>query len=225
MRRLSHGTVWLAVLLGVALACAESEQVPTQTEAEEPMAKSEGASESEATEPEAQEIALLTVKDFGTIRLELYPGKAPKTVENFVKLAREGFYEGTTFHRVIPGFMIQGGDPNTKDRDPRNDGRGGPGYTIPDERNDLKHTRGAVAMAKTSRPNSAGSQFFIVVKDSPHLDGNYTVFGRVVEGMDVVDRIVAVERDVYGRHGPPDRPLEDVAIESVRIEEGGGATS
>lgn len=166
----------------------------------------------------ARDIAVFSVKDFGEMRVELYDHKAPKTVENFKKLAGEGFYDGTTFHRVIPGFMIQGGDPNTKDRDPRNDGRGGPGYTIPGEVNDTKHVRGVISMANRGRPDTAGSQFFIVVKDAPHLDDGYSAFGRVVEGMDVADRIVAVERDEYGRHGPRDRPLENVVVESIRIE-------
>ena len=163
-------------------------------------------------------VAALRIRDFGEIRIELLPHVAPKTVANFEKLVSEGFYEGTSFHRVIPGFMIQGGDPNTRDRDPRNDGMGGPGYTIPDEFGGAPHVRGALAMANTGQPESGGSQFFVLVADAPHLDGRHSVFGRVVDGMDVVDRIVAVERDQYGRWGPPDRPREDVVIESVRIE-------
>ena len=121
----------------------------------------------------------------GTIRLHLYPKDAPKTVANFVKLAKKGFYNGLTFHRVVPDFVIQGGDPN-------GDGSGGPGYTIPDEKNKiLTHTVGALAMAKTSEPNSAGSQFYIVIgRPQPHLDAaGYTVFGKVTEGQDVAERI------------------------------------
>jgi peptidyl-prolyl cis-trans isomerase B (cyclophilin B) len=114
--------------------------------------------------------------------------------------------------------MIQGGDPNSRNRDPRDDGTGGPGYTIDDEFSQVSHTRGMVSMANTGAPKSAGSQFFIVVADSPHLDGKYTLFGRVTEGMDVADRIVATERDIYGRHGPRDRPLENVVIAAIRIE-------
>jgi peptidyl-prolyl cis-trans isomerase B (cyclophilin B) len=163
-------------------------------------------------------VAILSIENFGEIRIELIPEIAPATVENFVKLASEKFYDGTTFHRVIPGFMIQGGDPNTKNRDPRDDGRGGPGYKIDDEFSEVSHTRGMVSMANTGRPNSGSCQFFIVVSDSPHLDGNYSLFGRVIEGMEVVDRIVAVERDLYGRYGPTDRPLENVVITSIRIE-------
>ncbi len=133
--------------------------------------------------------------DYGKIVIAFYPEDAPNTVENFKKLVRKGFYDGTYFHRVIPGFMIQGGDPNTKDQDRRNDGMGGPGYTIPAEFNQHHHVRGTVSMARSADPNSAGSQFFICVDRAPHLDGQYTVFGRVVEGMGVVDRIVSAPRD------------------------------
>ena len=163
-------------------------------------------------------VAVISVENFGEIRFELIPEIAPETVENFVKLASEKFYDGTTFHRVIPGFMIQGGDPNSKNRDPRDDGKGGPGYKIEDEFSEVSHTRGMVSMANTGRPRSGGCQFFIVVEDTPHLDGGYSLFGRVIEGMEVADRIAAVERDLYGRHGPTDRPLENVVIASIRIE-------
>jgi len=163
-------------------------------------------------------VAVIHVRDKGEIRVELLAHKAPKTVENFITLAESGFYDGTTFHRVIPGFMIQGGDPNTRDRDPRNDGMGGPGYTIPDEFNDESHRRGVVSMANTGHPHTGGSQFFILVGDATHLDGHHTAFGRVVAGMQVADAIAAVERDQYGRWGPLDRPREDVVIESVTIE-------
>ena len=162
-------------------------------------------------------VAVLAVRDFGEIRIALRSDVAPKTVENFTKLANEKFYDGTTFHRVIPGFMIQGGDPLSKDRDPRNDGVGGPGYKIPDEPNGLRHRRGVVSMANAGA-NTGGSQFFVLVADAPHLDGKHTAFGAIVAGMDVVDRIVAVERDQYSRWGPQDRPIKDVVIESVTIE-------
>ncbi len=168
--------------------------------------------------PGPHDVAVLQVRDFGPIRIELLQDEAPLTVANFEKLARAGFYDGTTFHRVVPGFVIQGGDPNTKDRDPRNDGMGGPGYHIKAEFNDTPHLRGTVSMARSSAPDSAGSQFFIVLADHHELDGHYTAFGRVTEGMDVVDRIAAVEVDKYGRWGPPDRPLKDVVVESVRLE-------
>jgi cyclophilin family peptidyl-prolyl cis-trans isomerase len=147
------------------------------------------------------------------------PELAPKAVANFAKLANEGFYDGTTFHRVIPGFMIQGGDPNSRDHDPRNDGAGGPGYGIPDEFSELPQLRGIVSMANRSSPNTGGSQFFIVHKDSPHLDGRYSAFGRIVAGIEVVDAITEVPVDTYGRYGPNDRPHpEPVVIETIRIE-------
>src|SRR5262245_19935619 len=165
------------------------------------------------------DVAVLRVKDLGTIRFELLPELAPKTVENFVTLAGQGFYDGTTFHRVIPGFVIQGGDPNSRNRDPRDDGAGGPGYTIEAEFTGYPHRRGVVSMARGISPDSAGSQFFIVHADSPDLDGQYTVFGRVIAGMEVVDAVTRVEIDTYGRYGPTDRPYpENVVIESIRIE-------
>lgn len=133
--------------------------------------------------------AVIKLQDGGSIGLELYPDIAPISTENFLKLAHEGFYNGVTFHRVVPGFVIQGGDPTGT-------GMGGPGYTIKGEfaangvKNDLKHTRGVISMARSMDPNSAGSQFFIVVDDAPHLDGQYAAFGRVTSGMECVDKIV-----------------------------------
>ena len=142
---------------------------------------------------------------FGEIELELLPDKAPGHVKNFVDLAKKGFYDGTTFHRVIPGFMIQGGDPNTKDlKAPRErHGTGGPGYTIKAEFNDTLHKRGVLSMARANDPNSAGCQFFICVADSAFLDRQYTAFGRVVRGIEVADQIVGAPRD--GRDNPKDR--------------------
>ena len=143
---------------------------------------------------------------------ELYTEIAPVTVENFEKLAKEGFYDGLTFHRVIPGFMIQGGCP-------RGNGTGGPGYTIKGEftmngfRNDLKHTRGVLSMARAIDPNSAGSQFFVMVADAPHLDGQYASFGKVTEGMDTADYIVNSRRDWN------DKPLEPQVIKTVTVFE------
>jgi cyclophilin family peptidyl-prolyl cis-trans isomerase len=140
----------------------------------------------------------------GAVDLELFPEEAPKTVENFTKLAGEGFYDGLTFHRVIPAFMIQGGCPT-------GDGTGGPGYTFEDEFNEHSVVRGALAMANAG-PNTNGSQFFIVTAEAcPWLDGKHTVFGQVVSGLDVVDRISLVERDAH------DRPLSPVVIESVDL--------
>lgn len=152
------------------------------------------------------------VEGMGPIRIELFPDKAPKSVASLVDLAAQGFYDGTTFHRVVPGFVVQGGDPNSKNRDPRDDGKGGPGYTLADEFSDVPHRRGIVSMANKGAPGSGGSQFFIVLADQPDLDGRYTVVGRVTEGMDVADRIAGVETDRYGRWGPPDRPRQNVVI-------------
>jgi len=132
---------------------------------------------------------------FGSIELTFFPNKAPKHVENFLKLSREGFYDGTIFHRIIPGFMIQGGDPNTKGDDVASYGLGGPGYNLKEEFNNRPHGRGILSMARGGDPNSAGSQFFIVVSPSSFLNGKYTVFGKVVKGMDVVDLIVSQERN------------------------------
>ncbi len=132
----------------------------------------------------------------GDITIGLFSDLAPKHVESFKKLAKSGFYDGTTFHRVIPGFMIQGGDPHSKDQKKRHlHGTGGPGYSIPAEFSNRKHRRGTVSAARSADPNSAGSQFFIMAADAPHLDGQYSIFGEVVEGMEVVDAIVAEQRD------------------------------
>lgn len=145
------------------------------------------------------------------IKLELYPDKAPISVENFEKLVKEGFYNGLIFHRVISGFMIQGGCPDGT-------GMGGPGYSIKGEfsgngvKNDLKHSRGVLSMARSARPDSAGSQFFIMHEDAPHLDGQYAAFGKVVEGMDVVDEIAATAVD----HG--DKPVKPQRMKKVTIE-------
>jgi peptidyl-prolyl cis-trans isomerase B (cyclophilin B) len=165
------------------------------------------------------DVAVLDLGELGVIRIELLPELAPKTVANFIKLARSGFYDGTYFHRVIPDFMIQGGDPNTRNADPRDDGGGGPGYSIADEFSDYSHVRGTVSMANKGHPNTGASQFFIVQRDSPSLDGKYSVFGRAIEGMEVVDAVTRLEIDVYGRFGPRDRPYPvNATLRSVRIE-------
>ena len=148
----------------------------------------------------------------GTIEVEFFEDKASGHVKNFKDLANKEFYNGTTFHRVIPGFMIQGGDPNTKTDDRSSHGMGGPGYTIDAEFNDARHDRGVLSMARSQDPNSAGSQFFIVVKDSHFLDGQYTAFGKVTSGMDVADKIVDVARDA--RDNPTDRIEMKVKIET-----------
>lgn len=140
---------------------------------------------------------------FGNIELKFFPEVAPNHVNNFIELAKKGFYDGTTFHRVIPGFMIQGGDPNTKNPDRSRHGMGGPGYTLKAEFNEKPHKRGTLSMARAAHPDSAGSQFFICVADSFFLDRQYTVFGEVVSGMDVADRIVNQPKD--SRDNPLDR--------------------
>ena len=156
--------------------------------------------------------AIIEVNKYGTIEVELDTSVAPLTVENFVKLANKGFYNGLTFHRVIKGFMIQGGCP-------KGNGTGGPGYTIKGEfsangvNNPLKHTRGVISMARAMDPNSAGSQFFIMHQDAPHLDGQYAAFGKVIKGIEVVDAIASVKTNYY------DMPLEKVIINNIYIKE------
>ena len=151
--------------------------------------------------------------NFGNIILELMPETAPETVRNFVKLAKSSFYDGVLFHRVIPGFMIQGGDPNTKKPDKSKWGTGGPGHNIKAEFSSRSHLRGIVSMARATDPNSAGSQFFIVTTDSTFLDRQYTVFGRVLDGMPVADKIVNLPRDKN------DCPLQEAKILRVSISE------
>jgi len=149
---------------------------------------------------------------FGDMELKLFPDVAPGHVENFLKLAKSGFYDGTIFHRVIPGFMIQGGDPNSKGSDKSTHGTGGPGYAIDAEFNDKPHVRGTLSMARSRDPDSAGSQFFIVVKESSFLDHQYTVFGVVVNGIEVADEIVSQERDAR------DNPMERIEVKIRVIE-------
>ena len=159
----------------------------------------------------ANPIVTIKIKDMGDIKAELYLDVAPITVENFVKLAGSGFYKGLTFHRIIPGFMIQGGDPEGT-------GMGGPGYSIKGEfaangvPNSLIHTRGVLSMARSMMPDSAGSQFFIMHEDAPHLDGQYAAFGKVIEGIEVVDKVASVKTDYN------DKPLEPVVIEIMSVE-------
>ena len=156
-------------------------------------------------------IVTITMKGGDVMKLELYPDIAPETVKNFVDLAGKGFYNGLIFHRVIKGFMIQGGDPEGT-------GMGGPGYSIKGEfsqngfKNDLKHSRGVISMARSMNPNSAGSQFFIMHKDSPHLDGAYAAFGKIIEGIEVVDKIAETRTDWN------DRPLTEQVMETISVE-------
>jgi len=148
----------------------------------------------------------------GSIEVRFFPDVAPNHVNNFIELAKKGFYDGTIFHRVIPGFMIQGGDPNSKDPDRSKHGMGGPGYTIKAEFNEKPHKRGTLSMARSANPDSAGSQFFICVADASFLDRQYTVFGEVVSGMEAVDKIVNQPRDKR------DNPLERVEMKVKVIE-------
>ena len=156
-------------------------------------------------------VVTITMTNGDVMKAALYPEIAPNTVNNFISLVQKGFYDGLIFHRVISGFMIQGGDP-------QGTGMGGPGYSIKGEfamngvRNDLKHTRGVLSMARSMMPNSAGSQFFIMHANAPHLDGQYAAFGKVVEGLDVVDKIASV------RTGWQDKPVEEQKIQSMTVE-------
>nr|WP_302600159.1 peptidylprolyl isomerase [uncultured Cellulosilyticum sp.] len=157
-------------------------------------------------------IVTMKIKDYGDITLELYPEMAPNTVNNFVTLANDGFYDGLIFHRVISGFMIQGGDP-------QGTGIGGPDYSIPGEfaangftQNTLSHTKGILSMARTNNPDSAGSQFFIMSADGTYLDGQYAAFGKVTDGLDIVEEIQDVPTN------SSDKPLEDIVIESIRVD-------
>lgn len=159
-------------------------------------------------------IVTFEMKDGDKFYVELYPEVAPNTVNNFISLINKGFYNGLCFHRVIEGFMIQGGDP-------KGNGTGGPGYTIRGEftkngfKNNLKHKRGVISMARSMMPNSAGSQFFIMHADAPHLDGQYAAFGQVIDGMDVIDKIAEVNVDYN------DKPLRDQVIKSVTVDTNG----
>lgn len=163
-------------------------------------------------------IVTIQMKDGGIMKAELYPDIAPNTVNNFISLINKGFYNGVIFHRVIPGFMIQGGDPEGT-------GMGGPDYSIKGEfkgngfENNLKHTKGVLSMARSMDPNSAGSQFFIMVEDAPHLDGQYAAFGKLIEGFDVADKIVKTKTDFR------DRPYEEQVMEKVTVDTQGSEYS
>jgi peptidyl-prolyl cis-trans isomerase B (cyclophilin B) len=197
MKKAALVLIWLSV--GVLCASATfAQQQPKKFTPEEIKKMSETS-------------AIIETK-FGNITLKFFPDKAPGHVKNFIDLAKKGFYDGTTFHRVIPGFMIQGGDPNSKNPDKRTHGTGGPGYTIKAEFNDRPHKRGTLSMARAASPDSAGSQFFICVKDSSFLDRQYTVFGEVVSGMEAVDKIVSQPRD------PADNPNERIEMKVKIVE-------
>ncbi len=205
----------LAAALTAQAGCGVKDKV--NDEASEPVSEMETLQPEENTTSawegmEETVNAEITMKSGGVIKLELYHDVAPITVENFVKLANDGFYDGLTFHRIIPGFMIQGGDPEGR-------GSGGPGYSIKGEfaangvENNLKHERGVISMARANDPNSAGSQFFIMHEDADYLDGNYAAFGRVTDGMEVVDEIAETQTDMN------DMPLTPQVIDTIRIIE------
>jgi len=183
----------------------------TQAENKQNAAKKTEERDDYSSEVTEKPIVTITMENDEKIVLELDPATAPNTVANFISLAEQGFYDGLIFHRVIPDFMIQGGDPEGT-------GGGGPGYSIKGEfnangfENNMKHERGVISMARTNEPNSAGSQFFIMTKDSPHLDGEYAAFGKVIEGMETVDKIVSVKRD------SADKPLEEQKMKSVTVD-------
>ena len=211
MKKLLALTLCFAFLAFAACTPAVKPADPTPAPAEATTDNAEN-NENEGDKYMNKIHATITMEDGGVIELELYPDLAPQSVRNFCYLARQGFYDGLTFHRIIPNFMIQGGDPN-------GNGTGGPGYFIKGEfrangfENDLKHTRGVISWARRTTPyDSAGSQFFIMHVDYPSLDGQYAAFGRVTSGMEVVDRIAAVQTDANNR------PLEPVVIRSITID-------
>jgi cyclophilin family peptidyl-prolyl cis-trans isomerase len=214
-RRCGLSWLWLTLACGsigaIGLACGDRAPATTAAGAEPRSAA--------AIASGPHDVAVLDLGSLGRIRIELLPEIAPATVAHFSKLAEESFYDGTYFHRVIPGFMIQGGDPLTRDLDPRNDGKGNAGAIVDDEFSDYAHLRGTVSMANSGHPRSASSQFFIVHQDTRELDGRYTAFARVVSGIEVVDAIAGLAIDTYGRYGPPNRPYPvSATLESVRIE-------
>ncbi len=191
--------MFVGLLVGAVLSVAGTEIV----------AAADGATSQKAEAPKGPRATIKT--KFGDIEIKFYQDVAPKHVDNFIKLAKSGFYNGTIFHRVIPGFMIQGGDPNTKDTLKKDVyGQGGPGHTVKAEFSDIPHKRGIVSMARAADPDTAGSQFFIVVEDSRFLDRKYSVFGEVTKGIGIADKIVNLARDE--RDNPRERVEMTVAI-------------
>jgi len=212
-KRITMLLALMLVMTGVLMVgCASStESTETAVDSTEEVtsedSNSTGLPDSDADHP----VVTMEIANMGTIEIELYPEVAPNSVNNFIALVNDGYYDGLIFHRVINGFMIQGGDPDGT-------GGGGPGYSIKGEfskngfENNLKHTPGVLSMARANNPDSAGSQFFLMHKDSPHLDGSYAAFGQVITGMDLVDQIALVETEAG------DRPVENVVMEKVTVE-------
>jgi peptidyl-prolyl cis-trans isomerase B (cyclophilin B) len=207
-RYFSFILITMLTCLFVLVGCGN---VNSKEESNNQSKTSESNENSPSSESKDLPIATITVDGYGVIQAELYPETAPNTVNNFIDLANKNFYNNLKFHRVIKGFMIQGGDP-------KGDGTGGPGYSIKGEftsngfPNSLKHTKGVLSMARTQNPDSAGSQFFIMSGDAPNLDGDYAAFGKVISGMDVVDKIQNVETN------SADAPKKDVVITSITVD-------
>lgn len=210
IKKLVIGT--MAIIMSVAMVgCGNSNNETNDN-------STNGNSNQQVENTENLPVATIKVKDFGTIEAVLYPDKAPNTVNNFIELANSGFYDGLTFHRIVEGFMNQGGDPE-------GNGTGGPGYSIKGEfsgngftANDLKHTTGVLSMARAQNPDSAGSQFFIMAADSPNLDGQYAAFGKVINGLDVVEAINTTEVEKNKSTGEKSTPVTPVIIEEIRVD-------
>jgi peptidyl-prolyl cis-trans isomerase B (cyclophilin B) len=204
-------TSLLCVLFSFSLAVAQETKKDQPKSDDSKKGETKPEAKSDAKAADAKEVAVVKTSE-GTMVLEFYPDVAPNHVENFKKLAKKGFYDGTCFHRVIKGFMIQGGDPNTKDESKKAAwGQGGPGHTVNAEFNSKKHERGILSMARTPDPNSAGSQFFICHGSPSSLDGQYTVFGKLIKGDDVLEKIATTPTE------GPDRPVKRINVESIKI--------
>jgi peptidyl-prolyl cis-trans isomerase B (cyclophilin B) len=210
MKRAKTVFLWCGAGLAVALAAACGQSATTDNKKTEAKETKQPVS--------ANEVAVIKTS-LGEMVLEFWPDVAPKTVENFKTLAKKGFYDGTAFHRVIKGFMIQGGDPKTKDAAKESEwGTGDPGYKIPAEFNSRSHQKGVISMARSASPDSAGSQFFICHGDASSLDGKYTAFGKLIKGLDTLDKIANVEcRRVPGGDSQASRPVQRVGVESIKI--------
>lgn len=226
LRRIFSRVCMFTLMLFVLAGCGSSKSPQSSGGANGTATNNESAgnANSNINAEEQQVVALqenpivtMKIKDYGDITLELYPEMAPNTVNNFVTLANDGFYDGLIFHRVIANFMIQGGDP-------QGSGIGGPNYSIPGEfaangftQNTLSHTKGVLSMARTNNPNSAGSQFFIMSADGTYLDGQYAAFGKVIDGLDIVETLQSVPTN------SSDKPAEDIVIESIQVDTNGEA--
>ena len=212
IRNINKYLILITILMSslILVGCGNT-KISDKKVADAPVVKSESSDTNTTKENKDLPVATITVDGYGIIKAELYPEIAPNTVNNFIDLSSKGFYDNLKFHRIIKDFMIQGGDP-------KGDGTGGPGYSIEGEftsngfANSLKHTKGVLSMARSQNPNSAGSQFFIMTKEAPHLDGEYAAFGKVISGLDVLDKIESVKT------GSNDKPKEDVIIKSITVD-------